>query len=225
MAPRQAALRGRSMRTRFIWALALAALALAGCGGGGGSSPVASSSSSGSSSSSSGSTSSSSSSGSSSSGSTTANVVSMVVNSGPAAAGGNVTNIAYVSIQLCQPGSTTACATIDNIQVDTGSSGLRVFASVLATAGLSLPTMADPSAPANSIAECLAFIDGYVWGPVANADLTVGGETASAMPLHILNDNNSYVPTVPSGCTAETSNTNLDTIAAFGANGIIGVDY
>jgi hypothetical protein len=213
------------MRTRFIWALALAALALAGCGGGGGSSPVASSSSSGSSSSSSGSTSSSSSSGSSSSGSTSANVVSMVVDSGPAAAGGNVTNIAYVSIQLCQPGSTSACATIDHIQVDTGSAGLRVFASVLASANLTLPTMTDPSTPGNSVAECLAFIDGYVWGPVASADLTVGGESASAVPLHILNDNGSYVPTVPSACTAETSNTDLDSIAAFGANGIIGVNF
>jgi hypothetical protein len=149
----------------------------------------------------------------------------MVVDSGPAAAGGNVSNIAYVSITLCQPGSTSACATIDHIQVDTGSSGLRVFASVLATASVTLPTMSDPSAPANSVAECLAFIDGYVWGPVASADLTVGGETASAVPLHILNDNSSYTPTVPTACTAETSNTDLDMIPAFGANGIIGVNF
>jgi hypothetical protein len=261
------------MRTRLTWALALAALALAGCGGGGSnfgspsssstsssgvssgaSSTSSSTSSSGSSSSStsssgsstsssgvssgsssggssgtsggsSGATSSgsSSSSSSSSSGSTTANVVSMVVDSGPAAAGGNVSNIAYVSIKLCQPGSTSACATIDHIQVDTGSAGLRVFASVLA--GLTLPTMTDPSAPVNSVAECLAFLDGYVWGPVASADLTVGGESASAVPLHILNDNGSYTPTVPTACTAETTNTNLDNIPAFGANGIIGVNF
>jgi hypothetical protein len=152
-------------------------------------------------------------------------VVSMVVDSGPAAAGGSVSNIAYVSIKLCQPGSTSACATIDHIQVDTGSAGLRVFASVLASASLSLPTMTDPSAPTNSVAECVAFIDGYVWGPVASADLTVGGESASAMPLHILNDNNSYGPSVPTACTKQTSNTDLDTIAAFGANGIIGVSF
>jgi hypothetical protein len=191
------------MRIESLGAIALLAIVLAGCGGGGGSAPPSGNNN-------------------STVGGSGANVVSMVVNSGPPAAGG-VANIAYVSITLCQPGSTTACATIDDIQVDTGSSGLRVFASVLQSAGLTLPMMTDASN--NPIAECLAFVQGYVWGPVATANLTIGGESVSGLPLQIMNDNGSFTPGVPSGCTQETSNSDLDSIAVFGANGIIGVDF
>src|SRR6266702_1383101 len=42
-----------------------------------------------------------------------------------------VINIPTVSVKVCAPGSTTNCQTIDNIQVDTGSFGLRVVGSVL----------------------------------------------------------------------------------------------
>jgi hypothetical protein len=235
------------MRIELLAAAAFLSIVLAGCGGGGGSPATTGSTSSSTSSSSSGSSTSSSSSGSSSSsssgssssgssssgvsgssssssssGGTAPNVVSMVVNSGPAAAGG-VNNIAYVSITVCEPGSSTACATIDDIQVDTESSGLRVFASVLQSAGLNLPMMTDSSN--NPVAECLAFVQGYVWGPVATADFAIGGESVSGMPVHIMSDTNTFTPSVPTDCTAETSNTNLDSIATFGANGIIGVNY
>jgi hypothetical protein len=188
----------------YGWSMLLGVCLLAGCGGGGGGPPASSTSGGG--------------------GVTApaANVVPIAVNSGPPAAGG-ISNIPYVSLTLCEPGSTTACQTISDIQVDTGSSGLRVFASVLVAAGLNLPVMADPANSANTVAECVAFLDGYVWGPVATADLTMGGESASAMQVHVLNDNGSYVPSVPSGCTAETVNTDLDSVAAYGANGVIGV--
>ena len=39
-------------------------------------------------------------------------------------------NIAFVSVTLCAPGGTN-CQTIDHVQVDTGSVGLRIQASVL----------------------------------------------------------------------------------------------
>ena len=61
------------------------------------------------------------------------NVVSVVVNGGP---GGDSVNTAYTTVTVCAPGSTTNCQTIDNIQVDTGSYGLRLLASALS---LTLP--------------------------------------------------------------------------------------
>src|ERR1700743_3224636 len=55
-----------------------------------------------------------------------ANTVAVSVNAGPA---NNAVNTAYVSVQVCNPGSTASCATIPNVILDTGSSGLRILAS------------------------------------------------------------------------------------------------
>jgi len=55
--------------------------------------------------------------------------------------------------EALQPGTST-CATIDDVLVDTGSVGLRLMASALAAASLSLTDTADASVPGNSIAEC-----------------------------------------------------------------------
>jgi|HubBroStandDraft_4_1064222.scaffolds.fasta_scaffold08414_5 hypothetical protein len=150
----------------------------------------------------------------------------MIINSGPAALAsqGGTYNTPFISVTLCQPGSTT-CATIPYIAVDTGSAGLRVFASVLTSAGLNLPVMNDPNNPANTVAECLPFLDGYAWGPIVTAALTVGGESVSSLSVQIFNDNNSYVPSVPTSCTQQTANVNEDSIAVFGANGVIGVNF
>src|SRR5580704_10411879 len=166
MAQTPAESRGPTTRTKLYSTIALLAIALAGCGGGGGGSAPPSSSSSGASS------------------SGTANVVSMIINSGPAALAsqGGTYNTPFISVTLCQPGSTT-CATIPYIAVDTGSAGLRVFASVLTSAGLNLPVMNDPNNPANTVAECLPFLDGYAWGPIVTAALTVGGESVSSLSV------------------------------------------
>jgi hypothetical protein len=150
--------------------------------------------------------------------------VAVVVGPGPAAAGGNALNAAYVSVKVCVPGTST-CGTIDNVLVDTGSPGLRLVASALSSAGVNLPPMADPKIPSNTIAECLAFVDGYVWGPVASADVQIGGEKISNLSIHVINDNGSYAPTVPQACTAISSNNSLNSVAALGANGVLGVDY
>ena len=61
------------------------------------------------------------------------NVASVVVSAGPA--GVNAINTLYTTVTVCVPGTTT-CQTIDNIQVDTGSYGLRLLSPVLT---LSLP--------------------------------------------------------------------------------------
>jgi hypothetical protein len=140
------------------------------------------------------------------------NVTPLIVNVGPAA---NAVNTAYTSITLCSPGSITNCQTIDGIEVDTGSSGLRILASVLT---ISLPIQTDGSG--NSLAECTQFVNAYSWGPIALADLTVSGESAHSLPMQVIGDPN--FATVPAACSG-TSGIQEDTVAAFGANGVLGV--
>jgi hypothetical protein len=211
------------MSHRLRWTLWLGLCVLAGCGGGGSATPSSSSSSS------SGSASSSSSSGSgssssSSSGASVSNVIAVTVGPGPAAAMGGTFNIPYASVKVCQPGTST-CATIDDVLVDTGSVGLRLMASALADAGLTLAVTADPSNASNSIAECLPFADGYTWGPVAVTDVSLSGELASGVSVNIIDDNGSYAATAPTSCTTglSMSSTSLNSVAAFAANGVLGV--
>jgi hypothetical protein len=232
------------MTAYFRWTVLLGLCALAGCGGGGGGGSSASgstssggsstsSSSSTSSGSSSGGSSSSSSSGSSSSsssgsssgigGSSGSNVVSVIVNSGPPADGGGTFNIPYTSVTLCKPGTTT-CATVSNVLVDTGSYGLRIMASALATAGLTQTDLSDPNNAGNTLAECLPFADGYTWGPLMSLDVGMGGELAPGVTVNIIDDNGSFAPSPPAvkNC-ASAGAMSLNSVSAFDANGVLGV--
>jgi hypothetical protein len=145
------------------------------------------------------------------------NVQPITVNVGPAASLGstfNSVNAAFTSVTICVPGSTTNCQTIDGILVDTGSTGFRVLSSALT---LTLPQQTDSSN--NPIAECFPFVSSTVWGSVRTADLTITGETASSLPIHVIGDPN--VSTIPSGCM--TFGPPQDDLASFGANGILGI--
>jgi hypothetical protein len=143
-----------------------------------------------------------------------ANTTSVIVDQGPATGNGSV-NTLFTSVTVCVPGSTASCQTIDHIQVDSGSYGLRLLAPVL-TLTLPVETLSN----GNSLAECTQFVDGYSWGPVASADLTIAGETAKSLPVQVIGD--SRFTTVPSACSG-TGGTQEDTVASFGANGILGV--
>jgi hypothetical protein len=154
--------------------------------------------------------------GSSSTGSSTAtatNVVSIVVDGGPSSASQDV-NTLFTTVTLCAPGSTTNCQTIDHIQVDTASYGLRVIASALTVA-----LQAEAAPNGGSLVECTEFVDGYSWGPVALADVQIGGETASSVPVQVIGD--ASFSTVPADCSS--TGPAEDTVATFGANGILGV--
>ncbi len=144
-----------------------------------------------------------------------ANVVAVVVNGGPTELTALTVNTLYTTVTVCVPGSTTECQTIDNIQVDTGSYGLRLLAPALT---LSLPVTATTSGA--SLLECMVFVDGYSWGPVSRVDLQVSGESANSVPVQLIGD--PRFPNVPSDCSS-TGVTAEDTVAAFGANGIIGI--
>lgn len=208
-------------------------LSLSGCGDGGspastatGATPSTSSSSSGGSSSggssSSGGTSSTTSSG---GGTSVVNTATITVDAGPAAlnTGKNAytaTNVPYVSVTLCAPGSTSNCQTIDHVTLDTGSVGLRIIGSVLNPSLLSaMPLETDTSG--NSVGECYAYVSSYVFGSVRQADFAIGGESVANMPLQIIGDTNQFA-TVPNSCSSG-GGTQTNTVQTFGANGILGV--
>jgi Protein of unknown function (DUF3443) len=141
------------------------------------------------------------------------NVASVVVNGGPSSTSPDI-NTLFTTVTVCAPGSTTNCQTIDNIQVDTGSYGLRILAPVL-TITLPLQT----TSGGGTLVECTAFADGYSWGPVATADVQVSGESASSVPVQVIGS--ASFPNVPADCSGMGSAE--DTVAAFGANGVLGV--
>jgi hypothetical protein len=144
----------------------------------------------------------------------TDNVTPMVVKAGP---GGTASvDVAFISVTLCVPGTTT-CQTIDDVSVDTGSSGLRVLASALPK-GFSLPQA--NASTGSPLAECYQFADGFTWGSVRMADVKIAGEVAAKIPLQIIGDPG--FTSVPSDCSASGPSEN--TVTTFGANGLIGIN-
>jgi len=148
---------------------------------------------------------------------TGSNVVTVIVDQGPLPTTNATVNTLYTTITVCSPGSTTNCQTIDHIQVDTGSYGLRILASVM-NATLNLPV--ELASSGNSLVECTVFVDGYSWGPVVLGDVQIGGESAASLPIQSIGD--SRFTTVPSDCSS-MGPTAEDTVATFGANGILGI--
>jgi hypothetical protein len=184
------------VRSIILPALAAALLTLAACGGSGNSSSDLSIAS------------------------PTTNVAAVTVNAGPA---NNALNTAYVSVTVCNSSSTGAdagdCETINNIQVDTGSYGLRILASAL---NLSLPAVNDP-ATGSPLVECTQFSIGYVWGPVVSGVVELAQEeTEAAVPIQIIGAASYPASTIPTDCSS-TGGQLQDTVATFGANGILGV--
>ena len=141
----------------------------------------------------------------------TNNVASVVVDGGPS---DNSVNTLFVSVIVCVPGSTTSCQTIDHVQVDTGSYGLRLLAPVMT---ISLPVVT--LSGGGTLAECTQFVDGFSWGPIETADIKIAGETASGIPVQAIGD--SRYSNIPTDCSSTGPAEN--TVATFGANGILGI--
>lgn len=147
------------------------------------------------------------------------NVVPITVNAGPPSAIG-VFNIPFVSVTLCSPGSLVNCRTIDHVLVDTGSSGLRIL-SETGAGSLALPSVSDGNG--RPLGECAQFADGFTWGSVRRADVRLAGEVASNLPVQLVGDGGSNFINVPSAC--RNTGSNNSTVAALGANGILGVGH
>ncbi len=142
------------------------------------------------------------------------NVATINVDAGPVGASG-IVNAPYVSVTVCAPG-TSSCQTIDHVILDTGSSGLRLIASVVNNRS-SLQQQADSSN--NPIAECAQFVSSFSWGSVKVADVSMGGLTAASVPIQIIGDPD--FATVPATCS-NTGPAN-NTVATLGGNGLLGL--
>jgi hypothetical protein len=110
-------------------------------------------------------------------------------------------DMTMISVTVCVPGTST-CQTIPHIQVDTASTGLRIYAAALHVA---LPEETDASG--HQIGDCAWTF----WGYMHTADVRLGGLTATRVPIQVLEVNDPKNP----GCGAD------DYSPAF--NGRIGV--
>ncbi|MEM5420367.1 DUF3443 domain-containing protein [Paraburkholderia ferrariae] len=145
--------------------------------------------------------------------STTPNVVAVTVGPTPT----STHNMLMTSVTVCVPG-TADCTSVDNVQVDTGSQGLRLLASAL-PAGFSLPPV-PAGAGADIAGECAVFGTGYTWGTVRSADVKLAGETAASLPIQLIAD--PAVPaSAPDGCAG--SGLAMNSAATLRSNGILGV--
>jgi hypothetical protein len=141
------------------------------------------------------------------------NVAPVYVDNGPA---GQAMNVLYTTITVCIPGTAT-CQTIDHVEVDTGSTGLRLISSVLDPSLVLPPENATNGDP---ISECYQYADGFNWGPVVTADVQIGGESASAVPILIAGGKSGPIPSLCSSAGTEE-----DTVASLGGNGILGIGF
>ena len=141
------------------------------------------------------------------------NVEPVTIDSGPTGLNPPAVNTPFISVTVCVPG-TTDCQTIDHVEVDTGSVGLRLIASVVT---LSLPALKDASN--NPLAECLQFADGTSWGSVVTADVMMptSGKSAKGVNVQLIGATAAGSP--PTKCTGSAENT----VNSFGAKGIMGV--
>ena len=136
------------------------------------------------------------------------NVIPITVN-GSLCSADSYFNKPCVSVTVCTPGTST-CQTINDILLDTGSYGLRIFKQALA---VSLSQVVGAS---GSIAECVQFGDGSsIWGPVQTASIILANEPAVQVSIQVVD---STFGTRSAGCSTADP-----TPAAAGFNGILGV--
>jgi hypothetical protein len=136
------------------------------------------------------------------------NVIPISVN-GAGCSAGSYLNKPCVSVTVCVPGTTT-CQTIDDLLLDTGSTGLRVFSQVL--------RLALPAVPAGgrALAECVSYLDGSSqWGPVVQAGVVLGSEPAVRIPIQLIDAGYASPPSACRGADPDP--------ATAGFNGILGV--
>ncbi|WP_413578385.1 DUF3443 family protein [Bdellovibrio sp. HCB290] len=119
-----------------------------------------------------------------------------------------------ISVTICRP-TTTQCQTIDNILVDTGSYGLKIFKSLIS---IPLDQVPSPNLSNRGLANCTRYLDGSGhWGQVVKADVQLGSIKTVTGGISIVTLDSSY-----SDYTQCASNPDSGPDVA-GFNGIIGV--
>lgn len=127
---------------------------------------------------------------------------------------GTAFNSPFVSVTICVPGTAT-CQTIDQVLLDTGSSGLRIAASAL-RGGMDLPSLRTTEGV--PVSQCIPFASGAAWGSVRRADVHLAGEQAEAIPVQVYERAAPSSPRRPGACA-----TAADIAQVIDANGVLGV--
>lgn len=155
------------------------------------------------------------------------NVSPMVVDGFPCKSGGkageiNWPQVPYVSVKICSPGSLANCQVIDHVIVDSGSTGLRVAYSALSPKLRSgFKKLPLKSSFGKTLTECEAYISSYVYGPIAQADVHIAGESARNTQLQIFGHPRYRVTR---DCKRQGGD-EMDSTQSFGGNGLIGVSF
>jgi len=145
------------------------------------------------------------------------NVLSFGINGSHCLSNSSV-NIPCTSVQVCST-TGTQCITVPYLLVDTGSTGLRVFKSVVQN--LISNNVIQPISPkaGTTLAECVQFGDGSTeWGPVYQAGVILGEESVVSVPIQIIDP--TYA-TLSGACGKNPSNTDQNPNQT-GFNGILG---
>ena len=138
------------------------------------------------------------------------NVLAITVN-GSLCSNNSYINKPCVSVTICSPGTST-CQTIDDILLDTGDSGLRIFNQVISV------SLTQVTSGGNPVGECLQYADGSsVWGSVKVAGVVLGNEPAVQVPIHVIDSTFGAASTVCPGA--------YQTPAGAGYNGTLGVSF
>jgi hypothetical protein len=130
----------------------------------------------------------------------------------------NYFNKPCVSVQVCVPG-TTNCQTINDILLDTGSYGLRIFKQS-SPDSLGLPAaftslLPQVSTGSGSLVGCVQFADGSsLWGPIKRATVVLGSEPGVTVPIQVVD---------PGFAPATNCGTPDQTPLQAGFTGILGV--
>ncbi len=150
----------------------------------------------------------------------TANSIPVIVDGGPTVltqANMYDGNTLFATVTICSPG-TNACTTIDHMQVDTGSTGVRILHDALSGTAVPQPVI-DPTTML-PLMECYLYADGWTWGSMDVVDITIGTRTISNFVLDVIGD--PAAGTAASDCSTKTGPSE-NSVSTFGANGIIGI--
>ncbi|MGH8323408.1 MAG: DUF3443 family protein, partial [Steroidobacteraceae bacterium] len=101
----------------------------------------------------------------------------------------------------------------------TGSDGLRIMSSVMSSTLLAALPPETTTGFGVPIVECTVFGDGFSWGSVRTADVHISSEAAAGIPIQVIGDPD--FTNIPAACS--NTGASEDTVATFGANGILGV--
>ena len=90
-----------------------------------------------------------------------------------------------VRVTICDP-SNTYCQSVNDILLDTGDYGVRIFQQALTQPGL-LAALTQVQSGSLPVYECTEYGDGSaVWGPIQMASVVLAGEPAVQVPIQVI---------------------------------------